>query len=232
MGALLIGKASGIASGVRACLACLVSALLWAAPARAQKIYTPYRNQNLWSADTLYLGTTFARLTDEPVRIWLKGGEALLLSRVSVIDPVTGAVVPLFQSTDPPNVPIILSNRINMPIGAPIYFQSEITGQGPNPYPPRPEELLPKYTGRNLPGDRYYSPAGSDNHPDPALRFGHVWSVAGRVDSRRIEFGFENLVPRAVGNDSDMDFDDLILQAEGLSLVREGRAAIRRSYVW
>jgi hypothetical protein len=224
----LNGKASGIASGVRACL---VSALLWAAPARAEEVYVPYRNQSLWSADTLYLGATFSRLTDAPVRIWLKGGEALWVSRLSVIDPVTGAVVPLLQSTDPRNVPIILSNRINMPIGAPIYFRYEVTGQGQAAYPPSPEELLPRYTGRNLPGDRYFSQASSDNHPNPSLRFGHIWSLAGRVDANLIEFGFENQVP-AAGNRSDMDFDDVILQAEGLSLVREGRTARRRSYVW
>lgn len=224
-------------SGRRKLLPCpglLLGAFLlsWTWEATSQeRIYRPYRNVGAWSADTLYLGASFARLTADPVRIWLKFNEAAMVGRLSFIHPRTGAVIPLFLNHGAWNAPIVLSSLVDIPVGVKLTFQYETLSQGTWHKPPTPEDRWPKYTGPNLPGDPYFSRASSDGHPDPNLRFGHQWSVAGRVNERLMEFGFEDRVGEP-GHASDMDFDDIIFQVEGLSLVRDGRAALRRSYVW
>lgn len=63
---------------------------------------------------------------------------------------------------------------------------------------------------------------------NPNLRYGHRWSVAGRVDANTLEFGFEdNTEPT-----SDMDFDDIVFQVQGLNLAIFEKSAKKRSYVW
>ena len=63
---------------------------------------------------------------------------------------------------------------------------------------------------------------------NPAFRYGHRWSVAGRLSTNKLEFGFED----ETNPGSDMDFDDIIFGVDGLTLVNFERSAKVRSYVW
>jgi hypothetical protein len=103
-------------------------------------VYPPYKNTGAWSADTLYLGAQFARITAGPVHIWLKYNEAAMVGRLSVIDPATGASHFLFLNHSGWNHPISLSGLINLPMGTPITFVYEVFGQGTWHKPPTPED--------------------------------------------------------------------------------------------
>jgi hypothetical protein len=104
----------------------------------------------------------------------------------------------------------------------------QVTGPGWTGRTLNADDLTPRYTGPNLKDSKYYSPSTSDANLNPALRFGHRWSVAGHVTSKVLEFGFEDdSAPY-----SDMDFDDIIFQTQGLGLIAYEKSARKRSYIW
>jgi hypothetical protein len=209
--------------------AALLGLIGMAASANAQSdLYKPYKNKNLWSADTLFLGAGFTRLSNDPVSIWLVGNEAGLDGELSYVDPVTGAATKLFRNHDTPNQPIILSDKVNIPIGATLTFMYRVVGKGTWTFDPTPETMLPKYTGPNHARDKLYSNASSDANEKPDLRFGHRWSVAGRVNDSILEFGFED----DTSPTSDMDFDDIVFDVKGLKLAVFHKSAKTRNYLW
>lgn len=191
-------------------------------------VYRPYKNIDLWTSDTLFVGVGFARLGNEPVKVWLKGNEAGLEGELSYLDPANGNRVPLFRNHATPGQVIVLTDRANVPQGQTLTFMYQVVGKGSWYFEPPAETRLPKYTGPNHAGDRHYSRATSDGNRNPAFRFGHRWSVAGRVNDSIIEFGFED----DTSPDSDMDFDDVVFQVQGLRLVVFQKSARRRNYLW
>lgn len=72
-----------------------------------------------------------------------------------------------------------------------------------------------------------YSPMSSDDNYNPSFRYGHRWSVAGRISKDVLEFGFEDDSTPT----SDMDFDDIVYGVDGLTLVNFERTAKVRSYI-
>jgi Domain of unknown function (DUF4114) len=191
-------------------------------------IYEPYKNINLWTADTLYLGAGFTRLSNAPVKIWLKGEEAGLDGELSFLDPITGNPITLFANHSKPGDVLILSDMVTIPLGTNLTFMYKVVGKGKWDKDLDSEVLKPKYTGPNHKHSKYVTPVSSDDNVDPAHRYGHRWSVAGRVDAKTLEFGFEDNTE----NDSDMDFDDIVFQLEGLNLAIFEKSAKKRYYVW
>jgi hypothetical protein len=190
--------------------------------------YKPYKNNDLWKADTLYLGVGFTRVGTEPVKIWLTGNEAGLEGELSYLDPVSGKTIPLFRNHDAVSTPIILTDKAAVPPGTTLTFMYKVVGKGSWYFDPSPETMLPKYTGPNHAKDKHYSTASSDVNANSALRFGHRWSVAGRVNDSILEFGFED----DTSPTSDMDFDDILFQVQGLKLAVFQKAAKNRNYLW
>jgi hypothetical protein len=203
---------------------------LLAGAARAQtQIYHPYQNFNLWSADTLYLGAGFTRLTDEPIRIRLRNNDAGFDGELYYLDPATGNRVFLFSNHSPIGSTVDLTSLVAVPKGVPLTFMYQVIGNGA--WTRRVLDAAvkePKFTGSNQEASLYRSAVSSDGNVNPSLRFGHRWSVAGRVDAKVLEFGFEDDTDPT----SDMDFDDIIFQVEGLHLVLFQKSARWRSYVW
>ena len=91
-------------------------------------------------------------------------------------------------------------------------------------------DLQPKFTGPNLNGRPYRSPASSNLNQNPNFRFGNRWSVVGkkRGSPGVLVFGVEDMT----WSISDMDFDDVVFEVSGLSLGLYNRDLDRRSLVW
>ncbi len=192
-------------------------------------IYVPYRNKNMWTADTLYLGAGFARMSNKPVTIWLVGNEAGWEGQLFYVDPVTGAETFLLTNMGTPGIPVELTALANVPIGQNLTFMYKVVSKKSSDMSIDKGKIrTPKYTGPNRRNSHYFSQATSDVNNNPSLRFGHRWSVAGRLAATRLEFGFEDNTEPA----SDMDFDDIIFGVDGLTLVNFERTAKVRSYVW
>ncbi|MDB5102576.1 MAG: hypothetical protein JWP91_265 [Fibrobacteres bacterium] len=193
-------------------------------------IYEPERNLDLWSADTLFIGAGFSRLDYKPVKIWLKENEAGLEGQLFYIDPATGKELFLFGNHEDPGRVITLSDMVDVPVGQTLTFVYKVVGKGrwDRNLDDFGEIRVPKYTGPNRRGKPYYTSVSSDVNKDPGKRYGHRWSVAGRISKDVLEFGFEDdSTP-----DSDMDFDDIVFGVDGLTLVNFERTAKLRSYVW
>ena len=209
----------------------LLPALLLGFSAVAQgqtDIYTPYRNQELWEADTLYIGAGFARMDFKPVTIWLKGNEAGWEGQLFYVDPMTGAEIQLFKNHEAVGTKVVLTDIMNIPLGENLTFVYKVVAQGRGKAIDKDEIRAPRYTGPNRRGSRFFSPASSDDNQNPSRRYGHRWSVAGRISKDVLEFGFED----DDTEDSDMDFDDIVYGVDGLTLVTFERQAKIRSYVW
>jgi hypothetical protein len=193
-------------------------------------VYTPYRNMDLWTADTLFIGAGFARMDYKPVKIWLSGNEAGLDGQLFYIDPVTGKEHFLFDNHETPGRVVTLSDIVTVPVGTTLTFVYKVVGKGKwdKELDAFSELKIPKYTGPNRKRDRYYTPVSSDANVNPARRYGNRWSVAGRIGKDVLEFGFED----DTLDNSDMDFDDIVFGVEGLTLVNFERTAKARSYVW
>lgn len=181
-----------------------------------------------WQAGLpLLMGATLRRPGPGPVRIWLRGEEAHWRGALFLVDPVTRRDIFLFENRNYGAVGKVDISR-HIPVGATVYFKYEIRsleiGRHIGPADP---SWLPKYTGADGPESPYHNRAGSGANPDPAHRFGHVWSVAGVVNDSTMEFGFEDDASAL----SDMDFDDVVFQVEGLA-VQAPRRVLRRSFVW
>jgi hypothetical protein len=192
------------------------------------EIYTPYKNTSLWNADTLYLGAGFTRLSNTPVKIWLKAEEAGLDGQLFIMDPNSGAEIALFANHSQVGVVLDLSSMINIPIGTTLTFMYKVVGKGKWNRDLFGDLMQPKFTGPNHRRAKYVTKVSSNNNQNPGLRYGKRWSVAGRVNSNLLEFGFED----DILDDSDMDFDDIVFQVEGLSLAIFENSAKQRYYVW
>ncbi|MDB5051538.1 MAG: hypothetical protein JWO30_4609 [Fibrobacteres bacterium] len=193
-------------------------------------IYTPYKNKDLWTADTLYIGAGFARLDYKPVKIWLVGNEAALDGELYYVDPTTGKEYFLFGNHEAPGRVVNVTDLVNVPLGVTLTFVYKVVGLGgwSKGEDHMGELSQPKYTGPNKKGSKYYSPTSSDDNNNESRRFGHRWSVAGRINKDVLEFGFEDDSTPT----SDMDFDDIVYGVDGLTLVNFQRTAKVRSYIW
>lgn len=173
--------------------------------------YIPTKNTGLWSADTLYIGASFTRTSLDPVTVSLKGNEAGWTGTLYFIDPKTGIEDRLFTNHDPVNTTIVLSSRHDIPLGDTVYFVYKVDTKDPQGLYPSENSRKPKYTGPNIAGQSKYVSAAA------SAKYGHRWSVAGRVNDSIVEFGFEDNVEPA---SSDMDFDDIVFRTS-LSLVND-----------
>ena len=192
-------------------------------------VYVPYRNKNMWTADTLYIGAGFARMDYKPVKIWLVGNEAGWEGHLFYIDPATGNEIFMLSNMDTPGTPVDLTALTNVPLGQNLTFMYRVVYKK-NGIKSIDQAKIKnaKYTGPNRHGSKYFSEATSDVNDNPSFRFGHRWSVAGRISKDVLEFGFED----DTTPDSDMDFDDIVFGVDGLTLVTFERSAKVRSYVW
>jgi uncharacterized protein DUF4114 len=181
-----------------------------------QDFYKPYRYVQDWSADTLYIGPTF-RYSGGPVRVTLKFMETSLTGKLYAINPATGETIFLMNNTSPFGTAVTVTDLTSFKIGSEVVFMYITDWDG-----------IPRYTGSSPPGDRYYNTLDSDLNQNPNLRFGHRWAVAGKVDDKIIEFGFEDGPPDI----SDMDFNDILFQVQGLELMIYQNVARKRYYIW
>jgi hypothetical protein len=161
--------------------------------------FIPPRPQPLWKADTMYIGASFTRTSFDPVSIWLIGNEAGWTGDLYFISPKTGQEFLLFNNKSTPNQRIILSATHDIGIGDTVYFVYKVRPSN-DPNWPTLNSQKPKWTGPNVPGVSKYVTAPS------TVKYGHRWSVAGRVNDSLVQFGFEDNVE----SNSDMDFDDII----------------------
>lgn len=168
----------------------------------------PYKNNDLWTVridqvnklvDTLFVGASFTRTSFKPVTVTLKGNEAGWSGDLLFIDPKTGIEDRLFSNHDAPGTTVNLSARHDIAIGDTVYFVYRVTSPANNNYPSA-NSRLPKYTGPNIPGVSKYVSAPSGG------KYGHRWSVAGRMNDSLVIFGFEDNVETS----SDFDYDDIV----------------------
>jgi hypothetical protein len=179
--------------------------------------YKPYRYVQDWTADTLYVGPAFQYLGG-PIRVTLKFTETSTPGKLYLINPATGQSYFLMNNTSPLGTMVDLTGIASLKVGAEVVFMYVSSYDG-----------ISRYTGASLPGSKYYNVLNSDLNNDPALRFGHRWSVAGYTPNKKIiEFGFED-GPETI---SDMDFNDIVFQVEGLGLMVYQNSARKRNYVW
>lgn len=163
--------------------------------------FTPPKPQPLWKADSLFIGASFTRASFAPVKVWLIGNEAGWEGNLYFIDPKTKQEVFLFTNHGTPNQVIVLSDKYDIPVGDTVYFVYRVvTPTSANGFP-NDDSHLPKYTGPNVPGVSQFVSAPS------SAKYGHRWSVAGRVNDTLVQFGFEDNVNPA---NSDYDYDDII----------------------
>ena len=85
-------------------------------PAQTE-IYLPYKNVDMWSAETLYVGASFIRLNSSPIKVSLKGNEAGFTGRLYAINPfpvgkATPDTVALFTNHDPVGTMVNLHSKI------------------------------------------------------------------------------------------------------------------------
>jgi hypothetical protein len=178
--------------------------------------YEPYRYVQNWSADTLYVGPTF-RYLGGPVRVTLKFMETSSTGKLYAINTATGETLFLMNNTSPLGTTVTITDLTSFETGSEVVFMYITDHDG-----------IPRYTGSSRPGDRYYNTLNSDVNHNPGLRFGRRWAVGGKVDDKIIEFGFEDGPPGI----SDMDFNDILFQVEGLELMIYQNVARKRYYIW
>lgn len=178
--------------------------------------YKPYRYVQSWSADTLYVGPTFQYLGG-PVRVTLKFAETSVTGKLYAINTTTGETVFLMNNTSPFGTAVTVTDLTSLKAGSEVVFMYIADTDG-----------IPRYTGSSPAGGRYYNSLTSDMNHNPNLRFGRRWAVAGKVNDKIIEFGFEDGPPGI----SDMDFNDILFQVEGLELLIYQNTARKRYYVW
>jgi hypothetical protein len=229
----------------KTCLTAL--ALPWGVLAQTA-IYKPYRNSDMWSADTLYVGASFLYTgassagggkwskkfgTLEPITVTLKGNEAAWEGELyAIVQSATGKeeTVYLFNNHDAPGTSVDLRTKVSfgIPSGADITFMYKVIADcGPCWTGAVAEDRLPKYSGPNRGSDKYRSPATSDNMPNPNWRFGNRWSVVGRNPDGDLEFGFEDNTQTS----SDMDFDDVVFTVTNLEIGIFNRTLLSKDLV-
>lgn len=220
------------------------------------EIFKPSVAGNKLTAPVLYIGASF---------IYKGGGSTITLKEnggwwngvLSVINPATNAPVFLFNNHDAPGSTKNLAAMITMNPGDQIVFKYQVVSKPPGGQPFRPNDLLPKYSGPNKATDPYVSVSTSDSNSNVAWRpiswrFGHRWSVVGRVAPTVLEFGFEDmsdqggLSPNPLtcgcgapyftylpgGNLAvDMDFDDIVFQVSNMDIGVFSRSLLTKNFV-
>lgn len=179
-------------------------------------IYKPYRFVHDWTADTLYVGPSFQYLGG-PIRVTLTFTETNVPGKLYLINPATNQTYFLMDNTSPMGTTLDITSLTSLKIGGEVVFMYVSSLDG-----------IPRYTGPSLPGGKYFNVLNSDLNVNPVLRFGHRWSVAGYTKGKKIEFGFED----GAETTSDMDFNDIVFQVEGLGLMIFENSARKRYYVW
>lgn len=211
------------------------------------EIYVPYKNQDLWTADTLYVGASFIYKggssssgstwswkfgSSEPINVTLKGNEAGWRGELYAnIQDGIGAYhrVYLFNNHDVPGTSVDLRTLVNfaIPAGAEITFEYDVVSENFSTWKLTPTDMAPKYSGPNRGYDRFRSTAHSETMPNPNFRFGNRWSVVGRDDDGDLEFGFEDCTQEF----SDMDFDDVVFSVSNLEVGVFNRRLVTRDLV-
>ena len=181
-------------------------------------IYRPYRYKERWTADTLYLGASFRYMGGGPITITMRPSETVVGGNLYLVSPTTGATYFLMSSFTPPGLTVDASALTNIPVGSEVIFEFISNG----------DVSVPRFTGPSLPGRKFFNGRSSDWNRNTKLRFGHRWSVAGKIGPNKVEFGFED----GVDPFSDMDFNDIIFQADNLQLLIYQNSARKRAYVW
>jgi hypothetical protein len=179
-------------------------------------IYHPYRFANRWTADTLFVGASFRYAGGSPLTVTLQWSESNTPGRLYVISPADGSPVLVMTSQDPVGTSVNLSALAGFQAGNEVVFFYQ------------PEGSPGRYTGPSRPGSPYYNAISSETNPDPNLRFGHRFSVAGRLPNGDIEFGIEDYQ----GIASDMDFNDVHFILRNAQLLLYLNNAKKRYYVW
>lgn len=180
-------------------------------------IYKPYRFADRWTADTLYVGASFRYNGVAQLQVSMAWSETSLEGNLYVVSPATGATVFVMSNRAP------IGTTVNLSALAPFKAGDEIQFV----YLPI-HSTTPRYTGPSLPGRPYYNTISSETNPNPDLRFGHRFAVAGKTPSGKIEFGIED----SYGVFSDMDFNDIHFFLENADLLLYQNTAKKRSYVW
>jgi hypothetical protein len=180
-------------------------------------IYKPYRFADRWTADTLYVGASFRYTGAGPLEVSLSWSETSIAGNLFVVSPATGDTVFALSNRAPIGTTVNLSALAPFKTGDEIVFLYLPVGS-----------KTPRYTGPSFPGSPYYNTISSDANPNPDLRFGHRFEVAGRTPSGKIEFGMED----SYGVFSDMDFNDIHYFLANAELLLYQNSAKRRAYVW
>lgn len=167
-------------------------------PSAQETPYVPVSTGS-WRSQDLALGRSFTRRTDDSIWIWLgQYSQALWTNELEVFGS-DGMPVALFNNFASPESLINLSEKADIRIGDTLWFRCTVTegGGGVN--------RLPKYSGPNRPGGKYFSGAAQPSTV-PREYAGRRWSVAGRIDRDFVEFGFEDVAD----TNSNFSFDDLV----------------------
>lgn len=208
-------------SGYSFSVAFAIAALL-IAPARVSgqaKIFSPTRFADRWTADTLYVGATFRYTGTPPLEITLAWSETSVNGKLYVISPRTGARVFVMTNREPDGTKIDLGALAGFRPGDEVVFE----------YAPDGFSTVPRFTGSGRPGSRFSNRISSSSNPNPALRFGNSFSVAGKMPDGRLEFGVEDSDGSGF---SDMDFNDIHFYLSHAELLLDLKGAKKRSYVW
>lgn len=193
--------------------------LLGAACARGQTdIYYPYRFAEKWTADTLYLGASFRYTGQPPLLISLAWSETSTNGDLYVVSPRTGDTLFVMSNRAAEGTTVDLTARAGFRSGDEVVFV----------YLPKYISSVPRFTGPSRRGSRFFNYVNSDANPNPSLRFGRRFSVAGKTPDGRIEFGIED----SDGVFSDMDFNDIHFFLTHAELLLDMNGAKKRSYVW
>lgn len=215
------------------------------------EIYVPYKNKDLWTADTLYVGASFIYKggivsggsgwkskwgwkfgSSEPINVTLKGNEAGWRGELYAnIQDEFGKYnrVYLFSNHDVPGTSVDLRTLVafTIPAGGEITFEYDVVSENFSTWKVTPTDMAPKYSGPNRGNDRFRSSAHSEDMPNPNFRFGNRWSVVGRDDDGDLEFGFEDCTQEY----SDMDFDDVVFSVSNLEVGVFNRRLVTRDLV-
>lgn len=161
--------------------------------------FTPTENAWSWRSTDLGLGRSFTRETSDSIWIWLgQTSSALWRNQLEVFDS-QGKAYKVMDNFASPESLINLSALADIKVGDTIWFRCTVLegGGGVN--------RKPKYSGPNYPGSKYYSDVIQPAKAPPEVA-GRRWSVAGRIDSNFVEFGFEDVAD----SNTNFSFDDLL----------------------
>lgn len=183
-------------------------------------IYKPYRYADKWTADTLYVGASFRYTGSGPLTLTLQWSETSVPGDLYIISPANGNALFVMTNHDPIGTKVDLNSLAPFKAGDEIVFQ----------YVPHDPffNAAPRFTGPSMRGSRFFNTTNSNANPNPNLRFGGRYSVAGQIKPGLLEFGIED----TNGSIGDMDFNDIHFTLQNAQLLLYQNMAKKRSYVW